>query len=237
MVDHLTKQYKTLAIFLLGTAITVQFLVVQVLCKSQYAAFFINGPIGFMLSNSFIYGCIASLPLYLFEKKAWKHANPKIDLDGQWEYEVKYYKPTTKHLTKKAQHKLIELLNHIQNNHGKVRITQTPFEICFQEGSGSISGENNSSCHATWKGISANVSKEGQVLVHFQSNLGGIRFEGIDDLMISERTNKGRPIEMKGHFRMITEGANVVLAGEVKYLRFIKTIKTSAESVKNVQYC
>lgn len=221
-MEEMAKHFKAFGFLWLEVAIIAQFFAIQVVFPTLPAqttqATFFNGLIFFLLANSSLYLLLAGLPLLWFEKAGWKVFHRKVNVAGGWRYAILYYTPNTQYLKKGGQEKLINLLNRLKDNHGEVWFDQTVFGISVQEGAGYL-GQGPDALKATWKGTSVSVTKQGNVVVHFSANLGGIKFNGIDDLTVSKRDKKGQPIEMFGHFLMVPDGTDFVLRGEITYYR------------------
>ena len=222
-MENIAKQYKAVGMFWLGIAIMLQFFVIQVVlpflaqattAKDSFGSFIL-----FVLTNSGLYLIIAGAPLLWFEKAGWRRLNRRIYLHGKWNYKMTWYDPPTKHLNRVGQDKLRSLILRLNNNHGEVCITQSLFGISIHEGTGTL-GSGPGAPRTTWTGVSVAVSDSGKVIIFFTSNLGGIKFNGVDDLTVSKR-KKGEPIEMVGHCQLIQEPADsdFVIRGEITYFR------------------
>src|SRR5262245_49410571 len=202
-MEDMTKHYKALGLLWLEIAVIAQFFVIQVVFPKLPAqttqSDFFTSLLFFLLANSSLYLLLAGLPLLWFERAGWKVLHRKVNVKGRWRYAIYYYPPNTEYLKKVGQGKLLDLINRLKDNHGEVWIDQTVFGISVQEGTGYL-GQGPDALKTTWKGTSVSVTKQGNVVIHFSSNLGGIKFNGIDDLTVSKRDTKEQPIEMFGHF-------------------------------------
>lgn len=218
-MDSSHKKYKTIALLLLAVAVTVQFFVVQVVLKSPFKNDFFTGSIVFILSNSFLYGGIASVPLYLYEKYLWKIIDRNNNFNGTWEYYVTYHSVNNDRLKWLERKRLKELLVDISSHEGKVKIIQSLFNISFVEGNGTV-GAGKNTYSGSWSSVTAAIEDKGMIINHFQSKLGVYKFDGVDYLTVAERDNKSqRPTKITGFFKMIPENDDVVLRGQVTYTR------------------
>jgi hypothetical protein len=219
-MEKVLKQYKTCAMACLELGIILQFFVIDVLFQlpggntvpSAKAQVFIL----FFATQSTLYLLLAALPLHWFEKSAWKRLNRDLDFDGEWHYWIRYYPPDKRNLAQEAQTKCNELLTHLQENHGTAQIKQTCFGLSLEEGVGQLGGGPRA-LKTTWTARSITITKEAGLVIHFRSNLGGVAFDGIDDLTVHRV--QSRPTTMTGHFRMYSDGYDLTIKGEIVYSR------------------
>ena len=80
-IHDVQRQYRSLFVSLLGVAIVTHFVVIRFVIPSLDP----KSPNGFFLMQTMIYTSIVVLPLFIFEKWAWKWFNRQIDLTGPWQ--------------------------------------------------------------------------------------------------------------------------------------------------------
>jgi hypothetical protein len=221
-MDHLLKQYRWFGLVCLQTAITLQFFMLRhvdawaekYLASDSFAAKLLV----FLASSSALFLLTAKLPLLWYEHFGWKLLNPRVNIEGIWKYNVVYYTPDTSLLRREGQEKILNILTHIKDNHGQMWVDQGVFCVSVQEGVGYL-GEGPTAYKVTWKGTAVNISSQGTVGLYYTTNHGGVKFNGFDDLVVRRRDKRGSPLELFGHFWMISEGTAFVLRGEITYTR------------------
>jgi hypothetical protein len=236
-MDNLLKQYRWFGLLCLQAAITLQFFMVRhvddwairYFASNSFAAKLLM----FIASSSVLFFLIGKLPLLWYEHVGWKLFNPKINIEGRWQYSVVYYNPDTSLLRKEGQDKLLKILSHIKDNHGQMWVDQGVFLVSVQEGVGYL-GQGPTAFKVTWKGSAVIISTQGTVGLYYSTNHGGVKFNGFDDLVVRSRDARGRPTELFGHFWMVSEGTAFVLRGEITYTRDAMVAYSSAPSTRYI---
>jgi hypothetical protein len=231
-MDHLLKQYRWVGLLCLQAAITLQFFMlrhvddwaVKYLSSDSFAAKLVM----FIASSSALFFLAAKLPLLWYEHFGWKLLNPRVNIEGRWKYSVVYYPPDTSLLRKDGHDKILSILSHIKNNHGQMWVDQGVFGVSVQEGVGYL-GEGPTAFKVTWKATAVTISTQGSVGLYYTTNHGGVKFNGFDDLIVRSRDRRGRPVEIFGHFWMISEVSGFVIRGEITYTREASTENSSTQ--------
>lgn len=222
-MPDLVTQYRSLGASLLGVAITLNYFVVNTVIPAISQLLqpdtWLYKLVIFVVTNGSVYVFVVVGPLVWYERWGWRWFNANVYFRGKWEYRVTYYKPPTETLKKRAADKLAKLLGDLEENHGTLYMKQSLFRLSFQEGTGQL----RSGKYTVARARSVKVARDGSVMIHVELNLGGMRFLGIDDLIVKARSKgeTGMPLEMSGHFRLISEAEDFVLRGEITYTRVV----------------
>ena len=224
-MTKLSDQHKRLGILSLEVAIIAQFFILTFILPSlpQFITYkrWINDFVVFILTSTTLYLFLAKLPLYLFEKFGWRLFNKNIDFHGVWNYRHFCYPLSDndrKYLKEIALKEKRDIIERLKENHGKVFFKQSVFDISVQQGTG-ILGHSQDSSKTTWRGISVNYDNDGSFVVHFESTLTELKFQGIDTLTVDKWDKNGRPLILVGQTILIAENTNHVLRGEITYSR------------------
>jgi hypothetical protein len=221
-MDDLLKQYRWFGLLCLQSAITLQFFMLRHV--DDWAVKYFGSDsvpaklLMFIASSSALFFLIARMPILWYERFGWKRLNPRVDIQGRWNYGVVYYPPDTSHLRKDGHERITRLLAHIKDNHGQMWVEQGVFSVTIQEAVGYL-GEGPTAFKVTWKATAVIVSSQGTVGFFYTTNHGGLKFNGFDDLVVRSRDRRRRPTELFGHFWMISEETGFVLRGEITYTR------------------
>ena len=223
-MDNIVKQYKALGILSLELSIIAQFYiliyVIPFISFNPTSVDLINKFVVFILSSTTLYMIVAKGPLYWFEKVGWKQFNRKFNFHGEWNYLVSFYKPeSNKIFTKEGIGQIKDFLEKLSDNHGRVFIKQTVFGVSTQDGTGFL-GKDQSAPITTWKANSASFDEYGTLIVNYTNTLGGIKGVGIDTYTVTKR-DRGKPIEMSGHFVWMPDNTNFIFRGELSFKRVV----------------
>lgn len=206
-MERLRNQYKSLLYALLGVAITAQFFVVRFLIEPGHLD--ASSPAAFFATLTGLYASIVLLPLWAFERWAWRIANPRYDISGCWSYTL-VYNPATSAAATAA------LLDGLPLK-GRVEVVQTPFVVRMESGAESYQDQDGVNHLASWYSTSADFVSDTRLEFSFEFNVGNRQFRGVE--RVSIHATGGRPSNMHSQFCFFDSTYRPVAFGEVYYER------------------
>lgn len=198
------RQYRSLFVSLLGVAIVTHFVVIRVVIPSLDP----KSPIGFLM-QTMIYTSIVVLPLFVFEKWAWKWFNRQIDLTGPWQYSISYVPATNE----KSLHDFVESLP----REGITEVVQSPFSVRFASGAEPYTDEDGAERVVSWYSTSADFLTDTRLVDSFELRAGNRLFRGVEETTIQRV--RGRPVKTHTQFFMYDTQYRPIASGELFYQR------------------
>lgn len=195
----LVNAYKKVATFFLGLATLAAVFTVSVFLPSIRPMLpedkLLQDVVGFFVSIGGVYGVIYAVPMFLYEKWAWRWHKPKFDYSGYWHLTIEYQymeKPPPPNI------EALELPHKIKS---VFTVEQTPFTFKITEGfSASIESWYSTSVGLSDSGV-LTISYEGTRQLPKIGKKYGDRSKGVIDMKVIENSRiMGKPTVMRGEF-------------------------------------
>jgi hypothetical protein len=227
-MELVLNQRKALFTALLGIAITVHYLVFDMVLPTLPGGTDGSKLIKFLLSGGLLYSSIVIAPLWWYDRALWRILNPRYDITGVWEVNLYELEPFNKaHVTDAGIEAAGPYVKRLQDNTGIALITQSPFRASVQEATAySPAGE-----FTGWTAEIVCVDLPGQLSVVFEYPAAG-DFSGRDFLTVYKRDWRDRPSELLGDAYHVVRHLQIAIKGKIRYRRLTRAELT--EKLKDV---
>jgi len=142
----------------------------------------------------------------------------RVDFDSEWKYRILFPRPDVSSYKEEICDEIFRLADDLHQVNGYARIRRSGTSLVLQEGCDNFE-QPDKPWDATWNSVACQILSEDRLQVFWELRKSGQLYRGMDDLTVTVRDKRERPVRLKGPFTIAPFPPRFITTGSITYDR------------------